>query len=203
MNTLFNDTDLFSSGALRIHSYEIPDAELRLFEHFFPREEADAFYNTLLEETHWKQETIVIHNKTLLTPRLTAWYGQRRSGREPLPLTAALLSIKKKVEEAVKTEFSSVLLNFYRDGQDSVAWHRDIDREFGPKPVIASVSFGETRPFQIRHKFRTDLERIEVPLNHGSLLLMGGPMQHFWEHRIPKTTKPIKPRINLTFRVVA
>ena len=200
--SLFNDTELFTSGKLKVTKFDIPDAELTLWEHFIPREEADRYYKIILEETPWKQEPFTIHGKTVPTPRLTAWYGQRRSGKPPMDLTPTLHKIKSKVEETSGVQFTSVLLNYYRDGQDSVAWHRDKEKEFGANPVIGSVSFGETRPFDIRHVSRKDIEKIRIPLNHGSFLLMAGKMQHFWEHQIPKTAKLIKPRINLTFRIV-
>lgn len=200
--TLFADTELFTSGKLTIKSFDIPDAALKLYEHFIQRPEADRYYATLLSETPWKQEQITIHGKTMKTPRLIAWYGKHRSGKPDTPLTPTLQDIKAKVEEHSGIKFTSVLLNLYRTGQDSVAWHRDHEREFGANPIIGSVSFGETRPFQIRHKFKRELKMMEIPLNHGSFLLMAGPMQHYWEHRIPKTTKAIKPRINLTFRIV-
>jgi len=200
---LFNDTELFNSGELKIKEFDIPDAELKLWEHFFSRQESDQFYKILLEQTPWKQEPITIHGKTHLTPRLTAWYGQYRDpDKAPQPLSPTLQIIKDKVEATTGITFTSVLLNLYRTGQDSVSWHRDHGRELGPKPIVASVSFGETRPFEIRHKFRKDLEKIRIPLDHGSLLLMAGTMQHFWEHQVPKTAKEIKPRINLTFRIV-
>ncbi|HYF32943.1 MAG TPA: alpha-ketoglutarate-dependent dioxygenase AlkB [Chitinophagaceae bacterium] len=199
---MFNDTELFTSGALRVRKFDIPDAELTLYEHFFNREESDRFYKVLLEETPWKQEPITIHGQTHLMPRLTAWYGKRWSGKPPTPLTPTLATIQERVEAEARVKFTSVLLNLYRTGQDSVSWHRDHEREFGKNPIVGSVSFGETRPFRIRHKFRKDLGTIEIPLNHGSFLLMAGPMQHYWEHQIPKTSKDIKPRINLTFRIV-
>jgi alkylated DNA repair dioxygenase AlkB len=199
---LFSDTELFNSGELRIQNFDIPDAELTLWEHFFNRQEADKFYKILLEETPWKQEPITIHGQTHLLPRLIAWYGKRWVDKPPIPLTDTIAAIKDRVEAASKVQFTSVLLNLYRTGQDSVAWHRDHDREFGKNPVIGSVSFGETRPFQIRHKFKKVPGKIEIPLNHGSFLLMGGAMQHCWEHQIPKTAKDVKPRINLTFRTV-
>jgi alkylated DNA repair dioxygenase AlkB len=204
MTTLFDDTQLFSSGDLRIQKFDIPDAELTLWEHFFPRAEADNFYNTIMAETPWKQEEITVYDKTHLTPRMTVWYGKRRDGsKQPIkPFTPVLAGIKERVEATTGIQFTSVLVNLYRDGKDGVGWHRDQDRELGPRPIVASVSFGETRPFEIRHKFRKDLEKIRIPLHHGSLLLMGGTMQHYWEHQIPKTAKVIKPRINLTFRIV-
>lgn len=207
--SLFDDTDLFTSGKPRTVRYELPDAELTLYEGFFPREEADGLYSSLLNETNWKQEDITVYGKTHLTPRLTAWYGDPAtdytfSGTkwQPFPWNADLLYIKEMVEEATGARFNSVLLNLYRHGGDGVGWHRDNEQEFGRNPIIASVSFGETRSFQVRHKFRKELKKIEIPLTHGSLLLMAGPMQHYWEHQIPKTTKVVSPRINLTFRLV-
>jgi len=203
MATLFDDTALFNSGALRITQFDLPDAELTLWEHFFDRNTADVYYKTLLEQTPWEQRPITIFDKTLPTPRLTAWYGKHRDAHlADTPFTPVLQAIKTKVEQTSGLHFTSVLLNLYRNGKDSVAWHRDNEREFGARPVVGSVSFGETRPFEIRHKFRKDLEKIRIPLHHGSFLLMGGTMQHFWEHQVPKTAKPISPRINLTFRVV-
>ncbi len=201
--TLFDDTSLFNSGALKVTEFDLPDAEITLWEHFFDRASADAYYKILLEQTPWEQKPITIFAKTLPTPRLTAWYGKHRDAtRADTPFTPELLAIKTKVEAASGYHFTSVLLNLYRNGQDSVAWHRDNERELGPRPVVGSVSFGETRPFDIRHKFRKDLQRTRILLHHGSFLMMAGTMQHFWEHQVPKTNKPISPRINLTFRVV-
>jgi alkylated DNA repair dioxygenase AlkB len=204
MNELFHDTDLFTTGKLSIREFDIPDASLCLWEHFFEKQEANGFYQDLLAETPWQQEEITLYEKTYLTPRMSVWYGKRRQpSLEPEMLfTPTLQLIKDRVEATTNFQFTSVLVNLYRDGKDSVAWHRDKDRELGPEPVVASVSFGETRPFEIRHKFRKDISRMRIPLHHGSLLLMAGPMQHFWEHQVPKTAKQIKPRINLTFRIV-
>ena len=202
MQTLFPDTELFTSGKVHKKAFDLPDAELLLWEHLFPRPEADAYYAQLLRETPWKQEPFTIHGKTMPTPRLTAWYGKRRSGKPPMTLTPILERIRAKIEATCQVSFTSVLLNLYRDGQDSVAWHRDKEKEFGANPIIGSVSFGETRPFDIRHVDRKELNPIRIPLEHGSFLFMAGRMQHFWEHRVPKTTKLIKPRINLTFRIV-
>jgi len=198
-----DDTQLFNSGECRLRQFELPDAILTLWEHFFNRQDSDIFYNQLLQNTPWVQEPITIFDKTYLTPRLTCWYGKRHDDKQPiLPFTDVLEQIKSRVEAQAGVKFTSVLLNLYRGGQDSVAWHRDNEPEFGANPVIASVSFGETRPFDIRHKFNKQLQKIRIPLNHGSFLLMAGPMQHYWEHAVPKTTKAIKPRINLTFRML-
>ena len=203
MNSLFNDTEFFNSGDLRITEFDLPDAELKLWEHLFTRNESDTFYKILMEQTPWKQEEITVYDKTHLTPRMTVWYGKNRDPVKAIrPLTPVLEEIKSRVEATTGVNFTSVLVNLYRNGKDGVGWHRDHDRELGPRPIVASVTFGETRPFEIRHKFRKELPKIRIPLNHGSLLLMAGTMQHFWEHQVPKTAKPVKPRINLTFRIV-
>ena len=97
--------------------------------------------------------------------------------------------------------FNSVLANYYRGGQDSVAWHSDNEPELGVNPIIASVSLGGTRCFQMRHKKIAE-ERYALELEHGSLLVMQGPTQHFWQHQIPKR-KYALPRINLTFRRIS
>ena len=97
--------------------------------------------------------------------------------------------------------FNSVLLNYYRDGKDSVSWHQDNEPELGPKPIIASITFGATRTFKFRHI--NDKETIDLPLTNGSLVIMKGDTQKYWEHSIPKTTKEIGPRINLTFRIIS
>ena len=139
---------------------------------------------------------------------MTAWYGD--AGKtycysgitvEPIPWTPLLLSIKTRVEAVANTTFNSVLLNYYRGEQDSVSWHSDDEPELGQNPVIASVSFGATRKFQFKHKTNPDL-RAAIDLTPGSLLIMAGATQHFWKHQIPKTTKPVGARINLTFRVI-
>jgi len=208
MASLFDDTALFSSGSSR-KEFQLPDARVSLIEGFFEKKEADRLYKALLKDTNWKQDEITVYNKRHLTPRLTAWYGDPDntytfSGTKwhPHPWTEDLIYIRNKVDQAAGVSFNSVLLNLYRNGRDSVGWHRDDEKEFGDNPVIASVSLGETRPFQLRHKYRKELDKLEIPLTHGSYLLMAGSTQHFWEHQIPKTAREIGPRINLTFRII-
>lgn len=204
---LFDQSDLFSSGEPRVQHYDLPDATLTLYEYFFPRLIADGYYKRIISDTSWKQEEVTLYNKTHLAPRLTAWYGDAAYGyagvkHTPLRLTKDLLEIKQKIEEVSGAVFNSVLLNYYRHGQDSMGWHRDNEKELGTNPVIGSVSFGETRPFRLRHKVRKDVEPVEILLHHGSFLLMSGTTQHHWEHMVPKTAKPINPRINLTYRMI-
>jgi len=186
----------------------LPDAEVLFYPAFFELAESDALFEELTHDIAWKQETIKIMGSDVLTPRLTAWYGDEGKSyiwsgitQHPHPWTPALLRMKERVEAAAAVRFNSVLLNLYRDGRDSVGWHSDDEPELGENPVIASVSLGATRVFQFKHKHNPDL-RHQIELTHGSLLLMRGATQHFWKHQIPKTAKPTGPRINLTFRVI-
>jgi alkylated DNA repair dioxygenase AlkB len=175
---------------------------------FFSKEESAAFMQKFKGNIAWKQETIQMYGKMLNTPRLTAWYGDNNksyafSGKkyDPNPWTPELILIKQRVEQAAGMAFNSVLLNYYRNGNDSVAWHADDEPELGTNPVIASVSFGQIRRFDVRHKKNHKL-KYSVELENGSLLLMKGDLQHNWEHQVPKSTRPLKERINLTFRVI-
>lgn len=176
---------------------------------FFSKAECDAFIATLKTTVRWNQETILMYGKLLSTPRLTAWYGDNSksyafSGKkhEPHPWTDDLLFIKHRVDTAAGITFNSVLLNLYRNGNDSVAWHADDEPELGINPVIASVSFGQMRRFDVRHKINKK-QKYSVDLENGSLLIMKGELQHAWEHQVPKSNKALKERINLTFRVIS
>lgn len=184
------------------------DAEVWLFEHFLMKEDADQYFRALAEGIEWKHEKIRIFGKEMLQPRLTAWYGDEGKVYTYAGLTlrpkywnGELILLKEKVDRFCETTFNSVLLNYYRDGRDSVGWHSDAEPELGPQPLIASVSLGGARTFQFRHKQNKHL-KIKLVLHHGSLLLMKGATQHHWQHQIPKTQKPVPPRINLTFRTI-
>ena len=202
---LFNDTDIFTSNTPKKTVFNVPDADLMLYEGFFAKEESDAYYNFLLEYTRWKEADLTVYDKTHIIPRMISWYedktnpGADQNGPDWTP---ELLTIKKRVEAETNFTFNSVLLNLYRNGKDGVGWHSDRTENFGQNQIIASVSFGETRPFRLRHKTRKDLPMLEIPLTHGTLLFMAGTTQTHWEHHIPKTAKDILPRINLTFRQV-
>ena len=187
---------------------DLPDADVVLHPEFFSQADADRLFRDLRDTTAWRQESIRLYGRQVALPRLTAWYGDAGTGytysgiaNVPAPWTPALLEVKRAVEPVADVTFNSVLLNRYCTGQDSVAWHSDDEPEFGTDPVIASVSFGGTRTFQLRHKRDKSL-MASVELTHGSLLVMRGPTQHHWVHRIPKTAREVAERINLTFRVV-
>lgn len=193
--------------------FDLPDADVVYHPRLFDAADADRLFDALLADVAWHQDRIRIHGRDLPVPRLTAWHGDvdraySYSGIDLAPRgwSAALLEIKQSVEVAVRSagdwSSNSVLLNLYRDGRDSVAWHADDERELGAEPVIASVSLGAPRRFHMRHRSVPDC-RLNVELTHGSLLVMRGPTQHHWMHQVPKTAKPVGPRINLTFRRVA
>lgn len=174
---------------------------------FFTKIERDKYFQVLKNEILWKQESMTMYGKQVLFPRLTAWYGDNDkpysfSGitLKPNFWTEELLEIKNKIEPTAKTRFNSVLLNQYRNGNDSISWHTDAEKELGINPIIGSVNFGATRKFQLRH-IETK-EKIEIELTHGSLLIMQGELQHFWQHQVPKTSKTVNERINLTFRAI-
>jgi alkylated DNA repair dioxygenase AlkB len=165
-----------------------------------------AILAALIAETPWRAEYITLWGRRMAQPRLTAWHGQASytySGLrlDPLPFTPLQLLIKEAVEAASGQRFNSVLLNYYRDGRDSMGMHSDDEAELGPEPVIASVSFGATRPFILRHK--RSRRTVKIDLHAGSLLLMAGPTQAHWQHGINKTARLVGPRVNLTFRNIA
>ena len=156
----------------------------------------------------WQQDYIKLYGKTIPLPRLTAWYGDpgksyKYSGikSEPHPWNSGLSHLKERIEECAAHSFNCVLLNWYRDGKDSLSWHADDEKELGSNPVIASANFGATRDFIIR-KNDDHAQKLSIPLKHGTLLLMQGKMQHFWQHSVPKQPKVKENRFNLTFRTI-
>lgn len=163
---------------------------------------------TLKQSVPWQQDDITVFGKTYAQPRLTALFGNNGKAYSYSNITmfphifkGELLDIKKKVDEEIGEVFTTCLLNLYRDGRDSNGWHADDEKELGQDPTIASISLGHERYFHLRHKNDKSL-RHKMLLEHGSLLLMRGGTQHFWQHQIPKTSKNIGERINLTFRII-
>jgi alkylated DNA repair dioxygenase AlkB len=174
----------------------------------FSPEESHAYLKTFIHDIPWAQRIVQLYGRAVVTPRLTAFYADpttlsSRSDQEknPLPWTADLLAIKTRIDHLAGVDFNAVLLNYYRDGNDSVAWHTDNDGIPGRNRIVASVSFGQSRRFDIRqtsdHK-----QKFSVALASGSYLLMQGDFQDHWEHRIAKSTKPMQARVNLTFRIL-
>jgi len=197
--------NLFDTNTNSNEPIKIQDGEYVYIADFFERVISDNYFNSLKLNIKWKQEEMNMYGKVFKFPRLTAWYGDSDkpysfSGITLSPNTwnEDILAIKKQIEPICNTSFNSVLLNLYRSGSDSISWHTDAEKELGENPVIASVNFGQTRKFQLRHI--DTRQKIEIELKHGSLLIMQGKLQHFWQHQVPKTKVAVKERINLTFR---
>ena len=182
-------------------SKNLPSSLLEYRPGLLPANESDNLLDKFIAETPWKRTTQKMWDKKYLTPRLTCWYGDAPRIAGSLPWTPELQAIRAKVEALAGICFNSVLLNYYRDGNDSVAWHSDKESIMGSQPVIASVSFGQVRSFDIRNK-ADHSEKYSVRLEHGSFLLMKSGLQEHWEHRIAKSATPMKARVNLTFRLV-
>ena len=195
--------DLFSKEK---QHFKLPNAELIYIPQFYSTEKSNLYFKIIETETNWQHDDITVFGKTYKQPRLTALYGESDQSysysnivMHPEPFTNTLKEIKDNVASISNFNFNTLLINLYRDGNDSNGWHADNEKELGKKPIIASLSFGEERPFHFKHR-TIKTQRHKLILEHGSLLIMKGEMQQYWLHQIAKTKKQIKPRINLTFR---
>lgn len=169
-------------------------------------DDPDETFHELLHDIAWEDHYITLFGKSVREPRQSAWfhtdglpYRYSQSLRESQQMTPLLSHIMDRCADATHTQFNSVLANLYRDGNDAMGWHADDEPELGREPVIASISLGAERRFDLRH--RETKESVSVVLPHGSLLIMSGQSQHQWVHRIARTKKVSDPRINLTFRL--
>ncbi len=184
------------------------DGHINLYRSFYELDQSQVFFEKLQREIPWSQKSIIIFGKKVAEPRLTAWFGESNAfysysglNLSPLPWTPLLKKIQSDVQEKTGVTFNSVLLNLYRDGADSNGWHSDDEKELGDTPYIASLSFGETRDFLLRHK-KESSRKLKIPLSSGSLLIMKGLTQKCWQHSLPKRAGKMGPRINLTFRQI-
>ena len=203
--------DLFSTEGQEktFEVISLQDGEILFMRNFFTPTEAKNYFELLQNNINWKQEEVKFYGKTFPVPRKTAWYGYEGfnysySGITCFPeiWTNELLEIKNEIEKFIPDEdFTSVLLNLYNNGNDKMGWHADDEKELGINPTIASVSLGETRRFDIKHKQNPELH-YKFELTSGSLLIMRGALQHHWVHQIPAQKKVKEPRINLTFRTI-
>jgi alkylated DNA repair dioxygenase AlkB len=203
-------TALTRDAAVRFTRIDAPEADIEFTPHFYSRAEADRLAGKLIASADLEQQTLKIFGRNLAAPRLSAWYGDPGADYaysgirlEPKPWLSALDEIREHLEQTTGYRFNSVLLNFYRDGRDSMGWHSDDEPELGCEPTIASLSFGGTRRFLLRHRTRSELDTLELLPGHGSLILMAGTTQAAWKHSIPKTARPVEPRLNLTFRRIS
>jgi alkylated DNA repair dioxygenase AlkB len=188
--------------------FEVPlvDGAVRYWPAAFSPAETSRLFAGLRHEVAWQHEQVLIFGRWRQVPRLVAWYGDAGASytysgtsHEPLPWTEEVAMLRKRVEVLTGHVFNGVLLNLYRDGRDGMGWHADNEPELGSEPVVASISFGAPRRFTLKHK-RRKTEKVELLLEDGSVLLMSGATQANWLHSVPKTSKQVGERINLSFR---
>ncbi|MCM2355774.1 MAG: alpha-ketoglutarate-dependent dioxygenase AlkB [Arenimonas sp.] len=176
---------------------------------WLPAGEADGLFAALMAQVAWETHRIRMFGRMVDSPRLSCWIGDpgasyvySRVRFEPRPWLPVLQGLRERLASELGVPFNSVLANLYRDGRDAMGWHSDDEPELGPAPVIASVSLGGERRFLLKHR-REPARRLALPLAHGSLLVMAGQTQRHWRHALPRTARPVTPRINLTFRWIA
>ncbi|MDV3755355.1 alpha-ketoglutarate-dependent dioxygenase AlkB family protein [Elizabethkingia anophelis] len=184
------------------------DGTVNYYGKIFSPEEADYYYyQLLLSEIEWRNDEAIIFGKKILTKRKVAWYGDipfeytySNATKTALPWTENLLILKKIAEQTTGETYNSCLLNLYHSGDEGMAWHSDAEKDLKKHGAIGSMSFGAERKFAFKHK-KTQ-EKVELILEHGSLLVMKDETQDFWLHRLPPTKKIFKERVNLTFRTI-
>jgi alkylated DNA repair dioxygenase AlkB len=188
--------------------FELADAQVRLARGWLAPAESAALMATLLRDVPWEVHRIRMFGREVASPRLSCWIGDaeaayRYSGSrfQPRPWLPALAALRDRLREELGRPFNSVLANRYRSGADAMGWHSDDEPELGPEPLIASISLGASRRFVLRHR-RDPAQRLALDLEPGSLLLMAGATQHHWKHALPRTTRPVGERINLTYRQI-
>lgn len=199
--------ELFENIADSTRNHLPQDGTVNYYGKILTQIEANDFYKALMETIEWKNDEAVIFGKKIITKRKVAWYGDENfeytysnSTKNAIPWTKELLILKKLTEEKTGEVFNSCLLNLYHDGSEGMAYHSDGEKDLKKNGAIASLSFGAERKFLFKHKFTK--EKIELFLEHGSLLVMKDETQSFWLHRLPPTKKVATPRINLTFRMI-
>lgn len=199
--------DLFSSHLSEPQNLLHKDGVVQYYGKIFSQQEATNYYEKLLNTIEWRNDEAVIFGKLIITKRKVAWYADtqfeyRYSNRTKiaLPWTPELLALKAVAEEKTKETYNSCLLNLYHDGSEGMAWHSDGEKDLKKNGAIASLSFGAERNFAFKHK--ETKQKVNIVLEHGSLLVMKGETQTHWLHRLPPTKKVQKPRINLTFRTI-
>lgn len=187
---------------------EIPleGASLSFDPHWLSLAQADELFGLLHAGIAWEVHRIRLFGRLVDSPRLSSWIGDPGSGYvysgarfEPRPWSPELAALRDRASLVAGERFNSVLANLYRDGRDAMGWHSDDERELGARPVIASISLGAARRFVLKHRRQPEL-KLALELPHGSLLLMSGETQANYRHGLPRTARPLGPRINLTFR---
>ncbi|PAC29665.1 alpha-ketoglutarate-dependent dioxygenase AlkB [Flectobacillus sp. BAB-3569] len=183
------------------------DGVVNYYGKLFSEEESNTFFEELWHTIDWRNDEAMMFGKKIITKRKVAWYGDSpfrytysKVTKEALTWTPELLTLKNRIETATGETFNSCLLNLYHSGDEGMAWHSDDEIDLKRNGAIGSITFGAERKFAFKHK-HTD-QKVEMLLEHGSLLVMKDTTQTFWMHRLPPTKKVKKPRINLTFRTI-
>jgi alkylated DNA repair dioxygenase AlkB len=199
--------DLFDEPLENPIRLQMQDGDVSYYGALVSWHEADLAFNQLLDEIEWEHDQAVVFGKHIVTRRKVAWYGEKpfsytysNTTKRALPWTEQLRNLKYQVEQKTGETFNSCLLNLYHDGSEGMAWHSDAEVDLKKNGAIASLSFGAERKFSFKHKQTREV--VSVTLQHGSLLLMKGSTQTYWQHRLPPTRKILEPRINLTFRTI-
>ena len=188
-------------------TFALGDSEIQYVANAFTAREADRLLQSLLDAIPWRTATMTIAGQKRPLPRLQCWmadqgrsYSYSGLKLSPHPWNPDVLRIKARLEQLCEHSFNSVLLNYYRDGSDSVSWHADDETELGPNPIVASVSLGAERTLEFKPKFNLTTPKKQIVLGNGSILIMGKTIQNNWLHKLPKISETIDPRISLTFR---
>ncbi|WP_205941111.1 alpha-ketoglutarate-dependent dioxygenase AlkB family protein [Albibacterium indicum] len=183
------------------------DGTVNYYGKLFNQQEADTYLESLLTGIEWKNDEAIIFGRKIITKRKVAWYGEKafeytysNTTKCALPWTKELLKLKDVIEKVSGETFNSCLLNLYHNGEEGMAWHSDDEKDLQKDGAIASLSFGAERKFAFKHK--ETKEKVELVLEHSSLLIMKGTTQSHWLHRLPPTKRISTPRVNLTFRTI-
>ena len=199
--------DLFENSIDKTKNWLPKDGTVNYYGKLFNQKEADNYIEKLLNTIEWRNDEANIFGKKIITKRKVAWYGDKsfeytysNTTKYALPWTKELLELKTVVEKETGERFNSCLLNLYHNGDEGMAWHSDGETDLKKDGAIGSLSFGAERKFAFKHKQTS--EKVELILEHGSLLVMKDTTQTFWLHRLPPTKRVTKPRVNLTFRTI-
>ena len=199
--------DLFNQSPDKNKNWLPYDGTVNYYGKLLPHQEANKYLETLLQSIEWRNDEAVIFGKKIITKRKVAWYGEKpfaytysNSTKHALPWTKELLELKTIIEKETGETFNSCLLNLYHDGEEGMAWHSDGERDLKRDGAIGSLSFGAERKFAFKHK--QTKEKVELVLEHGTLLVMKDTTQTHWLHRLPPSKKITIPRVNLTFRTI-
>jgi alkylated DNA repair dioxygenase AlkB len=181
--------------------------QMVIIKNFISKSESEHYFNQLLDSISFEQQDIHLFGKKIPIPRMESFhstngstYGYSGKRLTTNPFNQTLLTLKNRIEKSFDLSFNSVLVNLYRNEQDSNGWHADNEKGLGINPQIASLSLGQTRRFQLKNNLSQ--KRHVLYLTSGDLILMRGSMQHHWKHQVPKEKYPCSPRLNLTFRYI-